>query len=79
MQQNRISKRVVEWIKRTKDKIQCCVKWSYEEVNETVKMETGVRQTCSLGSYLFTIFTDLLSDGCKFYNMYIYGWYYSLY
>jgi F0F1-type ATP synthase membrane subunit a len=61
MQQNGISKTVVECMKRTKDKIQCCVKWSYEEVNETVKQATGVRQTCSLGPYLFTIFTDLLS------------------
>ena len=37
MQLNGVSKRVVEWIKRTKDKIQCHVKWSYKEVNETVK------------------------------------------
>ena len=58
MQQNGIGKRVDEWIKRTKDKIHCCVKWTYEKVNETVKQVIGVRQTCSLGPYLFTIFTD---------------------
>jgi hypothetical protein len=27
-------------------------------VNEAVKQATGVRQNCSLGPYLFTIFTD---------------------
>jgi len=45
---------MVECLKTLYDDIQCCVKWSYEEVT-SVKQYIGVRQGCSLSPYLFNV------------------------
>lgn len=49
-----INENMVECLETLYDDVQCCVKWSYEEVT-SVKQDIGVRQGCSLSPHLFNV------------------------
>jgi hypothetical protein len=53
------------------DEIQFCVNLSYEEVNEPMIQETGVRQGSNLTPYLFNTFIVDILDYISKENAYI--------
>lgn len=62
MQKKGVSESKFQCIQRIYDKIQFCVKWSYMDVIEPMKHETGVRQGSNLAPYLFNVFIVDITD-----------------